>query len=193
MIRRCTRSTAIVLVGAVAGLSAAGCQNPNEPGTTVNYSEALDITVDPDPITADDATGGKLYRVVRGNNQPDEMLRYDWHALFSSKLVLNEKANDEDLDLDFPVRITGATLVVKQATGGIITPPSGSETEKFEYVPLTASSNQFTAINSPITLTFEVWYDLPSLRKECVVTLTYAFVDNDGTSFQRIVDFKVAP
>ena len=89
--------------------------------------------------------------------------------------------------------VAGVLSTVKQATGGIITPPSGSDTEKFEYVPLTASSNQFGAINSPITLTFEVWYDLPSLRKESVVTLTYAFVDNDGTSFQRIVDFKVAP
>ena len=82
---------------------------------------------------------------------------------------------------------------MKQATGGIITPPSGSETEKFEYVPLAASGNQFAGINSPISLSFEVWYHLPSLRKESVVTLTYAFVDNDGTSFQRSVDFNVAP
>ena len=183
---RSSRRAALALAGAIAGLSAAGCQNPTDPGTTVNYSEALDITVDPDPIVADGATGGKLYRAVRGNNQPDEMLPYDWHAVFSSKLSLNDKATDEDLDLDFPVRITGATLTVKQATGGIITPPSGSDTEKFEYVPLTASSNQFGAINSPITLTFEVWYDLPSLRKESVMTLTYAFVDNDGTSFSAL-------
>lgn len=183
----------MALVGAIAGLSAAACQSPTEPGTTVNYSEALDIVVEPDPIVADSATGGKLYRVVRGNNQPDEMLAYDWHAVFTSRLTLNDKATDEDLDLDFPIRITGATLAVKQATGGIITPPSGGELEKFEYVPLAASGNQFGAINSPITLTFEVWYDLPSLRKECVVTLTYAFVDNDGTSFQRSVDFTVAP
>jgi hypothetical protein len=193
MIRNCSTRAAIVLVGAIAGLSAAACQNPNEPSDTIDYSEALEITVDPDPIVADGATGGKLYRVVRGNNQPDEMLPYDWHAVFSSTLLLNTNANSEDLDLDFPVRITGATLVVKQATGGIITPPSGSETEKFEYVPLAASGNQFAAINNPISLTFEVWYDLPSLRKESVMTLTYAFVDNDGTSFQRIVDFKVAP
>jgi hypothetical protein len=193
MIRSCSRCAAIVLVGALTGLSAAACQNPNEPGDTIDYSEALEITVDPDPIVADGATGGKLYRVVRGNNQPDEMLPYDWHAVFSSTLVLNANANSEDLDLDFPIRITGATLTVKQATGGIITPPSGSETEKFEYVPLAASGNQFAGINSPISLSFEVWYDLPSLRKESVVTLTYAFVDNDGTSFQRIVDFKVAP
>jgi hypothetical protein len=193
MIRRCSTRAAIVLVGVMAGLSAAACQNPNEPGDTIDYSEALEITVDPNPIVADGATGGKLYRVVRGNNQPDEMLPYDWHTVFSSTLVLNANANSEDLDLDFPVRITGATLTVKQATGGIITPPSGSETEKFEYVPLAASGNQFAGIQSPISLSFEVWYDLPSLRKESVVTLTYAFVDNDGTSFQRSVDFNVAP
>lgn len=193
MIRRYGSSVALAVFVGFAGIAAASCQNPNEPSDTVDYSEALDITVDPDPIVADGATGEKLYRVVRGNNQPDEMLPYDWHAVFSSTLVLNENASSEDLDLDFPVRITGATLTVKQATGGIITPPSGSETEKFEYVPLASSGNQFAAINSPVTLTFETWYDLPSLRKECVVTLTYALVDNDGTSFQRIVDFKVAP
>lgn len=196
MIRRNTRPAAVVLAVTAAVLSAfssTACQNPNEPDDTVNYSEALDITVAPDPIEANNNTGGKTYRVVRGNNQPDEFLTYDWHAIFSSTLTLNDNANDEDLDIDFPLRITGATLAVKQATAGIITPPSGSESEKFEYVPLSATSNQFSAVNSPITLVFEMWYDLPSLRKESVVTLTFSFVDDDGTSFQRIVDFKVAP
>lgn len=192
MTRRYRQSAALMLVG-LAAFAAASCQNPNEPGDTVNYSEALDVTVSPDPIVADNQTGGKLYRVVRGNNQPDELVPYDWHALFSSTLTLNTNANDEDLDLDFPIRVTGATLTVKQATGGIITPPSGSDTEKFEYVPLSASGNQFPGVASPITLSFEMWYDLPSLRKESVVTLTYSFVDNDGTSFQRSVDFNVAP
>jgi hypothetical protein len=170
-----------------------GCQNPATPDETANYSDALTVTVSPDPIQADNQTGGKTYRVVRGNNQPDEMLPYDWHAIFSSSLVLTQTATDEDLDLDFPIRITGATLAVKQATGGIITPPTGTDTEKYEYVPLSATGNQFTAVGSPISLSVEMWYDLPSLRKECVVTLTYAFVDNDGTTFSRTVDFNVAP
>ena len=193
MTRWCNRGLTVAVLCAVAALTAVACQNPNNPTDTIDYSEALEITVDPDPIAADNRTGGKMYRVVRGNNQPDEMLPYDWHAVFTSTLVLNDNANSDDLDLDFPVRITGATLVVKQATGGIITPPSGTEKEAFEYVPLSASGNQFPAIATPITLSFEMWYDLPSLRRESVVTLTYAFVDNDGTSFQRIVDFKVAP
>ncbi len=193
MIRKWSGRHTAIASAVIAILALPACQNPNEPTDTVDYSEALEITVNPDPIEADGATGGKTYRVVRGNNQPDELLPYDWHTVFSSTLVLNDKANDEDLDLDFPLRITGATLTVKQATGGIITPPSGSEKEAFEYVPLSASGNQFPGIGSPITLSFEVWYDLPSLRKECVVTLNYSFVDNDGTGFSRSVDFKVAP
>ena len=183
----------VTIVLLVLAAASGGCQNPNDPSDTVDYSEALDISVNPDPIFADAETGGKTYRMVRGNNQPDELLPYDWHATFSSTLTLNNNASNADLDLDFPVRITGATLSVKQATAGIITPPSGGDVEKFEYVPLAASGNQFGAINSPVTVSFEMWYDLPSLRKESVVTLTYAFVDNDGTSFQRAVDFKVAP
>ena len=182
-----------VVATVVTAFAVAACQSPTDPDDNINYNDALDITASPDPIEADTATGGKTYRVVRGNNQPDEHLPYDWHAVFSSSLTLNDKAADTDLDLDFPVRITGATLAVKQATGGIITPPSGSDKEAFEYVPLNASGNSFAGVGSPITMTFEVWYDLPSLRKESVVTLTYGFVDTDGTSFQKSVDFRVAP
>ena len=44
-----------------------------------------------------------------------------------------------------------------------------------------------------VSLSFEVWYDLPSLRKEAVVQVAASFVDNDGTSFQKTVDLRVAP
>jgi hypothetical protein len=177
----------------IAASSAAACQNPNDPTDTVNYSEAVDISASPDPIGADASTGGKTYRVVRGNNQPDEFLAYDWHAVFSSTLTMNSKATDESLDLDFPVRITGVTATVSQATGGIITPPTGTETEKFEYVTLSATGNPFGGVGSPVNMSFEVWYDLPNLRKESIIKLTWAFVDNDGTSFQIAKEFQVGP
>ena len=50
-----------------------------------------------------------------------------------------------------------------------------------------------TPINTPISTTSEVWYDLPSLRREAVVTIQYAFLDKDNTSFTKSVDFNVAP
>ena len=177
----------------LSALAAVGCQKPTDPSDTVRFDEAVDITASPDPISADNQTGGRTYRIVRGNNQPDDILAYDWHTVFAANISLNSNADSDDLDIEYPVRVVATTLTIKQATGGIVTPPTGSESEKFEFVTLSASGNQFTGINSPITLGFEAWYDLPSLRKEAIVQVAASFVDNDGTTFQKTVDIKVAP
>ncbi len=168
------------------------CQSPSNPSNVINYDDVVVTTVTPDPVIADAQTGGRTYRVVRGNNQPDEILPYDWHGVFSMTVAFNGDALDKDVDVAFPVRLTATTLAVKQASGGIVTPPTGTESEKFEFVTLNATGNQFPGIDSPIGLTFEVWYDLPSLRKEAVITVSFAFVDNDGASFQKVVDVRVA-
>ena len=177
----------------LAALAAANCQSPTDPSDQVSYDEAIDMSSSPDPITADTQTSGRTYRIVRGNNQPDEILPYDWHTVFGASVQLNGNATDEDLDIDFPVRVTATTLVVKQATGGIITPPTGGDSEKFEFVTLSATGNPMSATNTPVNLNFEIWYDLPSLRKEAVVQVSVSFVDNDGTTFAKTADFKIAP
>jgi hypothetical protein len=178
---------------AVAIASAIGCQSPTDPDDVIQWDDVVTVTAAPDPILADMLTGGRTYRVVRGNNQPDEILPYDWHTVFSATILLTDKATHKDVDLDFPVRITSTTLTVKQASGGIVTPPTGGETERYDFITLNATGNQLSAVNSPVSLAFEVWYDLPSQRKEAVVTLSFAFVDNDGTTFQRTADVRVAP
>ena len=58
----------------LAALAAVGCQSPTDPSDTVRFDEAVDIAATPDPISADAQTGGRTYRIVRGNNQPDEVL-----------------------------------------------------------------------------------------------------------------------
>jgi|SRR5687767_7806132 hypothetical protein len=172
---------------------AAGCQSPTDPDDVVQFDDAVDVSVSPNPIVADTATGGRAYRVVRGNNQPDEILPYDWHAVFSATLSLNANATNDDVDVSFPIRITATTVAVKQASGGIVTTPTGGETEKFEFVISGSSGNSIAAINSPVSTTFEIWYDLPSLRREAVVTVAFSFVDDDGATFTKSVDFNVAP
>ena len=77
--------------------------------------ESMDVTASPDPIIADSQTSGRTYRVVRGNNQPDEILAYDWHATFAVTFTFNGEANDSDVDVDFPVRVSAATVTAKQA------------------------------------------------------------------------------
>jgi hypothetical protein len=188
-----TRAVSMRVWVSVIALLAGACQSPTDPDDVIDYDEVLDAAVSPEPILADSDTGGRTYRVVRGNNQPDDILSYDWHATFAITLTFNSNANDSDVDIDFPVRITATTVSVKQASGGIITPPSGTDTEKSEFVIVGTSSNQLTGIGNPTTTTFEIWYDLPSLRKEAVVVVTFSLTDNDGTVFQKERQITVAP
>jgi hypothetical protein len=190
MIRGLARARFAVLLAAVA---AAHCQKPTDPSDTISFDDVITLAATPDPISADTDTGGKTYRVIRGNNQPDEFLSYDWHMVFAASIQLTDEATDDDLNIDFPVRITATTLTVRQASGGIVTPPTGSESEKFEFITLNATGNQLAGTNQPVSLSYEVWYDLPSLRKEAVVSMAVSFVDNDGTTFQKTADFRVAP
>jgi hypothetical protein len=187
------RSTWVPGVCLIVSLAAAACQSPTDPDDVVQFDDAVDVSVSPNPIQADTATGGRTYRVVRGNNQPDDILPYDWHAVFTTTLALNQNATNDDVDVAFPIRITATTVVVKQASGGIVTTPTGGETEKHEFVINSSSGNSMTAIGTPLSTTFEIWYDLPSLRREAVVTVTFAFVDQDNATFTKAVDFNVAP
>ncbi len=176
-----------------AALSMAGCLSPTDPSDVIGFGDAVDVSASPDPIAAQEATDGRTYRIVRGNNQPDDILLYDWHAVFTVTVTFNENARHDDVNLEFPVRMTAVTLTVKQASGGIVTPPTGSDTEHYEFVTLSSSGNQLSDVGVPLTLVFEVWYDLPSLRKEAVVTVSYTFVDDDGVTFQKSEDLQVAP
>ena len=56
-----------------------------------------------------------------------------------------------------------------------------------------ATGNSIAGAGAPLSMTFEIWYDLPSLKKEAVVQITYTFQDNDGQAFQLTESFNVAP
>jgi hypothetical protein len=182
--------TRVWAVFAIAALLS-GCQSPTDPDETVDVDDFLEISVAPNPALADAATDGKTYRVVRGNNQPDDILPFDWKTTFTLTLTLNSKADDEDV-LEFPVDLTTATVQVKQASGGIVTPPSAGEAEYSQYVT-SASANRFGAVNSSVSIGFDVWYDLPSLRKEALAIVSLSFKDNNGKTFSKSYDVRVAP
>jgi hypothetical protein len=170
---------------------AAACQSPTDPDDTLDVDDFLEIAVTPNPAIAAESTDGKSYRVVRGNNQPDDILVYDWKTTFTLMVTLNGKADDKDA-LEFPVDITSVSLQVKQASGGIVTPPTGGEIEYYTHVTQ-ASGNRYGAVNQTVTIVFEVWYDLPSLRREALVPVTLGFKDNEGATFSKTYDVRVAP
>jgi hypothetical protein len=187
--RRVTRGVQMASMAMMVAMVGA-CQSPTSPDDSLDVDDFLAIVVSPDPAIADESTDGTTYRVVRGNNQPDDILAFDWRTAFTLNLTLNDKADDKDV-LTFPVDLTTVTLQVKQASGGIVTPPTGGEVEHFSYVTQ-ASANRFTAVNSSINVGFDVWYDLPSLRKEALVSVSLSFKDVDGKTFSKVYDVKVA-
>ena len=178
-----------IAFGAAMLLSSA-CQSPSSADEALDIDDILVVT-SPSTTNADPANDGKTYRVVRGNNQPDDILAYDWKASFAINLQFNDAADDKDA-LTFPVNITSLTVKVQQASGGIVTPPTGGEIEHYEFVT-SASSNSFSAVGSSVGIAFDVWYDLPSLRKEALVTVTMSFTDHDGLILNKSVEVKVAP
>jgi hypothetical protein len=82
---------------------------------------------------------------------------------------------------------------VQQASGGIVSPPTGGEVEHYESVTSQVSGNQFNGANETLTMYFDVWYDLPSLKKEALVTVTLTFADENNKSFSKNVQVRVNP
>lgn len=181
-----------VLLAVLFPLMLAGCQSPTDPDETLDVDDILDMSATPNPAIASEATDGRTYRVVRGNNQPDEILAYDWFTSFVVTAALNSNANDKDVDLEFPIDIISVNVVARQASGGIVSPPSGGEAEHYFHL-FEASTNRYPNANSSVSVKLDVWYDLPSLRKEALVTVTLNFQDADGQGFSKSYDVRVAP
>jgi hypothetical protein len=178
------RSAACLAATLAVALTA--CQSPTDPGETIDVIQA---TISPSPTSAT-ASSGRTYTVQR-NNQADEVREYDWKTNFTVTVTLTEDANDENVNLELPVELTSATVTVQQASGGIITPPTGSETEHYDFVIVQASSNQFSSVPSNLNLDFDVWYDLPNLGREALVTVTLGFADANGRGFSESVQVRV--
>jgi len=177
----------------VAALSFGACQSATSTEETLDVDDFVDAAVSPSPATASECTDGRTYRVVRGNNQPDDILPFDWCSTFAVTLTLNKNATDKDVDLSFPVEITAATVKVEQASGGIVSPPTGGDTEHYDSVILSTTTNTISAVAGNATMTFYVWYDLPSLKKEARITVTVNFKDDDDVTFAKTVKVNVAP
>ncbi|HEU0106663.1 MAG TPA: hypothetical protein VFT38_10855 [Vicinamibacteria bacterium] len=162
------------------------CQSPTSTTPTTDFIVA---TATPSPTTATGPTG-RFYTFVSTNNQPSEQREYDWKTSFGIAVTLNSP--DKNVSVTFPVKITSATIKVQQASGGIITPPTGSDTEHYEF-EFTTSSNTFGAAAGTVNMNFNVWYDLPNLKREALVTVSLVFTDNVGATFSKLVQVSVAP
>ena len=178
-----SRKGALVLLVAC---STWACQSPTSTTPTTDFIVA---TASPSPAAATGPTG-RFYTFVSTNNQPSEQREFDWKTSFVVAVTLNSP--DKDVTVTFPVKISSATIRVQQASGGIITPPTGSDAEHYDF-EFTTSTNTFASAGSTINMNFNVWYDLPNLKREGLMTVALSFTDTDGRTFSKTVEVSVAP
>lgn len=168
------------------------CQSPTEEDEeSYQVDDFCEGTITPSPGTAEASDGTKTYRIVRGNNQQDDILPYQFKTSFSISLKLNSTATSDDIDLDFPVTITSVTAKVQQAVGGIVSPSTGGEVERYESLLTSATANKWTAVDQTINLTMDVWYTLPSGRKDSLITVTATIKDDSGMVFAKNVEVVI--
>jgi hypothetical protein len=174
-------------------LAFAACQTPTSADSTLNVDDFVTSTTTPSTATAVASTG-RTYRVVRGNNQPDDILTYQYTTTFSITTTINSNANDDSVSLTFPVTITSASGKVEQAAGGIVTPPTGGEVEHYESVLLASSGSTISGVGGGVTMTFQVWYSLPNGTKEARITESISMKDSNSSpkTFAKTVYVNVA-
>jgi hypothetical protein len=170
--RTTTRAVLPVLAAALLG---GGCDAPTEP-TELEVT----LTASPDPALPQASTG-VTYTVDNGDD-PDTIVTYPWKTSFT--VSLRETGG-------LAVDITAVNVTVKQASGGIVITPSGGQTEKYQFNS-SASGNKLSA-NGSATVGFEVWYDLPNKGREALVTVSFAFKDEDANAYSDSVDVRVSP
>lgn len=181
-----------VVVMLLALMSCAACQSPTSASSTLNVD---DFVTSSSSTAAASPSTGRTYRVVRGNNQPDDVLPFQYTTTFSVTININSNANDDSVKLTFPVTVTAVAGKVEQAAGGIVTPPTTGEVEHFESVLLSSSGSTISAVGGGITMVFQVWYSLPNGSREARITESISMKDSTSSAktFAKDVYTNVAP
>ena len=176
---------------AVNVLVLSGCQQPTSSSDATSVDDYVDASV-PGSLNADASTDGRTYRVAR-SNEADLIVAYQYKTSFNATVTMNSNSSQDKYDIEFPVTLSQASVKVNQASGGIITPPTGSEAEHSEYVISQATGNKFGAAGSSLSMRFDVWYSMPSQQKEALISVAFTMVDNNGKVFTKTATINVAP
>ena len=174
----------LLIVAASLSLMCA-CQSPTEP-TDLDY-----IDVDAPSSVSSTGPSGRTYRIAATDNEPAKVIEYPYVARFTVTLRMTQDATNEDGALDFPVDVTASNATVSPASGGIVVPPPTGTQVYSEIVPF-ASGNRFNAVGDTVTITYDVYYHLPSGGKEALINLSFTLVDDDDNSFGETLQVKVS-
>ena len=187
-----SRPWSIGILAICAAAMLCGCQSPTEPDDVIVVDDFVEATQSPNPAEAG-VGDGRTFEKPQAE-LPSLFLPYDWKVRFGVTLLVNNTANDDDLDLKFPIEITSVSTTVQQCSGGIVIPPSGDAIYATHDV-VGATGSSFAAANTSNTLTLDVWYDLPNGRKEACIDVTVGLKwkndDNAEVGGTKVVKVRV--
>jgi hypothetical protein len=150
-------------------------------GTSTTTSAAATFSVVPATATAVASTSGKTFTILGDSTHVDRVIAYPWQTSFT--VTITETAG-------VGRKITGVSIKVQQASGGVIMVPTGTDLEHYDY--LSQVSNNYIAAKGTGTVTFNpVWYWLPNGGREAVVTMTFSFLDDNDSSFSESTTVNV--
>jgi len=180
---------------ATATLGMMGCQSPTSSSSSFNVDNFVDSTVIPNPTAAVGSTDGRTYRVVRGNNQPDDVLPFQFITTYDIVLTFNANSTNNSNNVKFPVTITSATAKVEQAASGIVTTPSSGDVEHYDSAIVSSTTNAIAQVGAGVEMVFKVWYALPNGGREALITETISMKDSSDTpqTFAKTVQVRVSP
>jgi len=147
---------------------------------TTTTSLEVTLSANPDPTTAE-GSRGVTYTITNADSTISTY-EYDWKTSFVA--TIQETGG-------LAVDITAVDLKVQQASGGIVIVPSGGQVEHYRFNS-SASGNRVSA-NGTASIGFEVWYDLPNLGREALVTVALSFKDDDSNTYSKSLQVKVSP
>jgi hypothetical protein len=158
-------------------LAVVGCQSP----TTADSSGDVTMTFDPSPTTPGGPDGRTF--LIRNANKPDQTVPYDHVANFTITLKNSAKK---------AATIMACTIVVQQATGGIVVTPTTGDSEHYDFTQA-PTSNVVAANGGAVTSAFQIWYWLPNGGAEAIVTVNYSFRDEDDITFSKSASVRIVP
>ena len=149
-------------------------------GSTTSTSAAATFSVVPATATAV-ASSGKTFTILGDSTHADRIITYPWQTSFTVSITETAGVGR---------KITGVTIKVQQATGGVIMVPTGTDQEHYDYLAQVANASIPAKGTGTVALN-PVWYWLPNGGREAVVTMTFSFLDDNDSSFSESTTVSV--
>jgi hypothetical protein len=157
-------------------ISMVACQSP-----TTSTSGDVNLTFSPSPASPHQSSG-RTY-TIKYTSKPDETYSYAWVAEFAATLTNTS---------DTGVTITGVSITVQQASGGIAVSSTTGESEHYDY-STAPDSNRVEGNGGTANSAITVWYTLPNGGAESLITVSYSFMDDDDVTFSVSETIRVVP